>query len=84
MVIECDNKIVTQKPVVMEYLEGRGVRVEPLAPYTQDQNGGAKHSRGVIKDKIRAIGALFPNKLWPKIYRVTVYLVNRTPRYSLQ
>ena len=68
----------------MEYLEGKGVRVKPSAPYTQNQNGGAKRSGGVIKDKIRAMGTLFPNKLWPEIYKTIVYLVNRTPRYFLQ
>ena len=36
MVIECDNKIVIQKQVIIEYLEGKGVRVKPSAPYTQD------------------------------------------------
>ena len=64
-------------------MEGKGVYVKPLAPYTQDQNNGAKRLKGVIKDKIRVIGTLFPNKLWPKIYKITVYLVNKTPRYFL-
>ena len=83
MVIKYNNKIVTQKPVIMEYLEGKGVRVEPLTPYTQDQNNGAERLRGVIKNKIRAMGALFLNKLWPEICKTTVYLANKTPRYSL-
>ena len=84
IVFECNNKIVTQKSVVREYLEGRGVRVEPSALYTQDQNGGAERLRGVIKDRIRAMGTLFLNELWPEIYKAVVYLANKTPWYSLQ
>ena len=36
MVIKYNNKIIIQKPVIMEYLKGKGVRVKPLTPYTQD------------------------------------------------
>ena len=83
-VLECDNEIVTQKLRVTEYLEQRGIKIEPSAPYTQDQNGGAERSGGVIKEKIRAMGVSFPTELWPEVCRAAVYLANRTPRYLLQ
>ncbi|XP_044720032.1 integrase core domain-containing protein [Hirsutella rhossiliensis] len=43
-VIECDNELTSQKPAVTQFLLGRNLKVEPSAPYTQDQNGGAERS----------------------------------------
>ena len=84
-VIECDNEIVDQKPKVRDFLEQppRSIRLEPSAPYTQDQNGGAERSGGVIKNKARAmrLGSNLPPFLWVEIYRCAVYLYNRTPKY---
>ena len=82
-IVEADNEINTQKPRVREYLEEKGIQLEPSAPYTQAQNGGAERSGGVIKEKIRAMAGRLPNKLWPEICRAAVYLSNRTPRYAL-
>ena len=41
-VIECDNKLTTQKPAVHRYILGLSIRVNPSPPYTQDLNGGAE------------------------------------------
>src|SRR5208282_554090 len=54
-VVECDNEIITIKPQVQKWLQLRSVKLEPSAPYTQDQNGGAERSGGVIKEKGRAM-----------------------------
>jgi hypothetical protein len=84
-VIECDNEIVGQKPKVKDFLEQppRSIRLEPSAPYTQSQNGGAERSGGVIKNKARAmrLGSNLPPFLWVEIYRCAVYLYNRIPKY---
>jgi hypothetical protein len=58
--------------------------LEPSAPDTQAQNGGAERSGGVVKDKSRTIriDANLPWELWPEIVRATVYLHNRTPNYA--
>ena len=80
-VIECDNEITTQKPKVHQFLQNCHIKVEPSAPYTQSQNGGAERSGGVTKQKILAIGGKLPNSLWPEISRAAVYLYNRTPKY---
>jgi hypothetical protein len=57
--------------------------MEPSAPNTQAQNGGAERSGGVVKEKARAnrLGANLPRDMWPEIVRATVYLHNRTPNY---
>ena len=81
--VECDNEFTTQKPRIRKYLEEKGINVEPSAPYTQAQNGGAERSGGVIKEMIRAMAGNFPDFLWPEISKAAVYLLNRTPRYSL-
>ncbi len=59
------------------------MKLEPSAPYTQAQNGGAERSGGVIKDKARSMrtGAKLPSFLWVEIFRTAVYLYNRTPKY---
>jgi hypothetical protein len=44
-VAEVDNELTTQKPDVKNYLENTEfMKVEPSAPYTQGQNGGAERS----------------------------------------
>ncbi|KAH5706327.1 RNA-directed DNA polymerase [Parastagonospora nodorum] len=82
-VIETDNEIVTVKQEVEKWCTSLSIRLEPSAPDTQAQNGGAERSGGVIKEKARAIrlDANLPWELWPEITRTAVYLYNRTPNY---
>jgi hypothetical protein len=83
-IIECDGEITTAKPEVARWCTTKSIRLEPSAPDTQAQNGGAERSGGVIKDKARTmrLDANLPWELWPEIVRAAVYLYNRTPRYS--
>jgi hypothetical protein len=85
-VIESDNEIVTVKTEVSRWCTSQGIKLEPSAPDTQAQNGGAERSGGVIKEKARAmrLDANLPWELWPEITRAAVYLYNRTPNYSNQ
>jgi hypothetical protein len=82
-VIETDNEIVTVKQEVERWCTSQSIKLEPSAPDTQAQNGGAERSGGVIKEKARAIrlDANLPWELWPEITRAAVYLYNRTPNY---
>ena len=82
-VVECDNEITEVKPKVRIWLKSKAIRIEPSAPRTQSQNGGAERSRGVIKEKGRAMRASskFPEFLWPEVSRAAVYLYNRSSRY---
>jgi hypothetical protein len=81
--VEYNNKIEKHSQVA-KFLASKSIRIEPSAPNTQGQNGGAKRSRGVLKDKERAmrVGARFPHALWPEIGKTAVYLYNRTPNYG--
>jgi hypothetical protein len=81
--VKCDNEIEKHSQVA-EFLVSKSIRIEPSAPNTQGQNGGAERSRGVLKDKKRAmrVGARFPHALWPEIGKIAVYLYNRTPNYG--
>jgi hypothetical protein len=83
-VIECDNEITITKPKVAQWCASQGITLEPSAPDTQAQNGGAERSGGVIKDKARAmrLDAHLPWQHWPEITRAATYLYNRTPRRS--
>ena len=83
-IIECDNEITTQKPRVFQFLQAHRLKLEPSAPYTQAQNGGAERLGGVIKQKIRAMRGKLPSSLWPEISRAAVYLYNRSPKYMYQ
>ena len=84
-IVEADNEITTVKPEVKAYLiNEEKVIVEPSAPYTNSQIGGAERSGGAIKDKVRtmAIASKLPEELWPEMFHATVYLHNRTPTYT--
>jgi hypothetical protein len=84
-IVEADNEITIVKPEVKAYLTyTQKVIVEPSAPYTNSQIGGAERSGGVVKDKIRtmAIASNLPEELWPEMSRAGVYLYNRTPKYT--
>ena len=83
-VIECDNEITSRKSQVYQFIHSCRIKVEPSAPYTQSQNGGAERSGGVIKEKIRAMRGKLPSRLWPEISKSAVYLHNRTPKYIHQ
>lgn len=82
-VIETDNETF-QSADAQRWREDQSIAVEPSAPDTQAQNGGAERSGGVIKEKWRAmrLDANLPWELWPEVVRSAVYLYNRTPRYS--
>ena len=79
-VIEADNEFGSKE--VHDFLNARHIILEPSAPYTQDQNGGAERSGGVIKEKSRAMRGKLPAIMWREYTRAAVYLFNRTPRYS--
>ena len=83
-VIECDNEITEIKASVKHFAESHGGTMEPSAPYTQSQNGGAERSGHMVKQKAAAMaqGAHLPSNLWTEITRSAVYLLNRTPRYQ--
>jgi hypothetical protein len=82
-IVKYNNKIEKHSQVV-KFLASKSIRIKPLAPNTQGQNGGAKRSRGVLKDKKRAmrVGVRLPYALWPKIGKTAVYLYNRTLNYG--
>jgi hypothetical protein len=81
--VECDNKIEKHSQIA-EFLASKSIRIKLSAPNTQGQNGGAERSRGVLKDKKRAmrVKARFLHALWPEIGKTAVYLYNRTPNYG--
>ena len=82
-VIECDGEL-TKSFDIRRYVEvEKKMRLEPSAPDTQSQNGGAERSGGTVKTKARAMraGAKLPAHLWKEIYQAAVYLYNRTPKY---
>ncbi|EED19147.1 hypothetical protein TSTA_024690 [Talaromyces stipitatus ATCC 10500] len=81
--IKCDNEILKQ-PKVKDWLHSQEhVDIKPSPPDTQALDGAAERSGGVVKDKARAMrdAVKLPADLSPEIYRIAVYLLNRTPRY---
>jgi hypothetical protein len=82
--IKADNEITIVKPEVERWLANQGTIVEPSAPNTQVQNGGAECSGSVNKEKARAmrLDANLSWKLWPEVTRAAVYLSNRTLNYA--
>jgi hypothetical protein len=62
--VKCNNEIEKHSQVA-KFLASKSIRIEPSASNTQGQNGGAKRSGGVLKDKERAmrVGARLPHAL---------------------
>ena len=83
-VIESDREIYEVKPAVKTWIESQHIKIEPSAARTQEQNGAAERSGGVIKNKTRAMSdsSRLPEWLWVEIYKAGVYLYNRTPIYT--
>jgi hypothetical protein len=82
-IVKYDNEIEKHSQIA-KFLAFKSIKIKPLAPNTQGQNGGAKRSGGVLKDKKRAmrVEARFPHALWLEIGKTAVYLYNRTPNYG--
>jgi Integrase core domain. len=79
-IIKSDNELARKK--TLSWLRTKGINFEPSAPNTQEQNGGAERSGGVVIEKARAmrISANLPHNLWKEIINSAAYLHNRTPR----
>ncbi|POS81932.1 hypothetical protein EPUL_006431, partial [Erysiphe pulchra] len=67
------------------WINENGYEVETSSPYTQEQNGDAERSGGVLQilgTKLRATFNL-PNTLWHEILPTAGYILNRSPTRSL-
>lgn len=64
------------------WLSQQGITLNRSPPFTQDQNGGAERSGGVIISRARAmhIDSELPGYMWPEVVMAAGYLLNRTPR----
>jgi hypothetical protein len=59
----------------------KGIRIERSPLRTLEQNGAAERSGGVLiarATKLR-LEANLPESLWPEIFRMAGYLINRSP-----
>ena len=84
-VIETDNELQKSNQIRV-WLNQSGIQVEESAPRTQQQNGSAERSGGVVKEKARllSLGSNLPAELWPEMVRTAVYLLNRSPKQRLK
>ena len=83
-VVECDNEFA-RAAAIRDFCNAQGTQMEPSAPDTPAQNGGAERSGGVIKEKARAmaVGANLPDGLWVEALKAAAYLANRLPKQIL-
>jgi len=82
-IVRSDNELARSRTI--KWLHKRGCAIEPSAPRTQEQNGAAERSGGVIMERARAmrLAANLPHNLWKEIIDAAVYLFNRTPKEGL-
>ena len=82
-VIECDNELSRSHELQTLLVVRQGIKLEPSAPDTQAQNGGAERMGRTMVEKSRALRASskLPHFLWTEVVRTAVYLYNRTPKY---
>ena len=82
-IVRSDNELFTNR--TRRWLRKKKIDCEPSAPRTQQQNGVAERSGGVVITRARAmrIGANLPHELWKETVNAAAYLHNRTPRENL-
>jgi len=82
-IVRSDDELFTKR--TRAWLRKKAIDTELSAPRTQDQNGLAERSGGVVIAKARAmrIGANLPHDLWKEMVNTAAYLHNRTPRENL-
>src|SRR5467141_1795303 len=82
-IVRSDDELFTKR--TRAWLRKKAIDTELSAPRTQDQNGLAERSGGVVIAKARAmrIGANLPHDLWKEMVNAATYLYNRTPRENL-
>ena len=70
---------------IQNWLAHQGIGLNTSPPHTQDQNGGAERSGGVIIMRARAIhtDSRLPGYMWPETLTAAGYILNRTPRQRL-
>ena len=64
-----------------EYTSKEGVKWEPSAPYTPEQNGKAERLNYTLISSVRSILAdmHLPKTLWDELIKTVAYLKNRSP-----
>jgi Reverse transcriptase (RNA-dependent DNA polymerase) len=70
---------------LLNFLQGRGIRLEPSVPYTPEQNGVSERSNRTIFEKLRSIlhDTKAPKNLWPEIIQGIVHVTNRSATAAL-
>jgi hypothetical protein len=83
-VIHSDGELVGVRKI-STWFSKEGIGFESSPPNTQDQNGRAERTGGVIITKARSmrISAKLPHDLWVDIVDTAVYLYNRTSKAEL-
>ena len=71
---------------LLDFLQERGIRLEPSVPYTLEQNGVSERSNYTIFKKLWSI--LYNTKalknLWPEIIQGIIYVTNRSATAALE
>lgn len=64
-----------------EFLKDSGIKWEPTAAYTQNQNGKAERLNYTLMSMVRSMRsyAKLPTTLWGELLKTAVYLRNRSP-----
>jgi hypothetical protein len=70
---------------LLNFLQGRGIRLEPSVPYTPEQNGVSERSNRTIFEKLRSIlhDTKAPKNLWPEIIQGIIHVTNRSATAAL-
>lgn len=63
-------------------MDFKGIEIFHSAPYINEQKGFIEHAGRTLIKMARSmrIAANLPEKLWPQIFQIAVYLHNRRPR----
>ena len=78
-VLRSDNGKEYCNQILQDYLKEKGIKFEPTAPYTPEQNGRAERSNRTINECARTmlLASGLPRALWAEAVNCAVYLLNR-------
>lgn len=78
-VLRSDNGREYCNSNLQEYMKEKGIKFEPTAPYTPEQNGKAERSNRTINECARTmlLASGLPRRLWAEAANCAVYLLNR-------
>ena len=70
---------------LLEFFRENGIKQEPTAPYTPEQDGVSERGNRTLLERVRSIciDTEAPKHLWPELFKGMIHIMNRTATSSV-